>query len=980
MARTNTAGLKLAKRDVGDLNWGGDFNESLDVLDAHAKGLLRAPRTIAAALGAGAVGPNLSASTTYTYRITALLDAKESNVNIFPSTTQSAVTQGGTAVPVALAWEATEGATGYRIYRAVGAGAYERIKEIGSGATVVYTDSGNDAPQTGVNPPAVNDAAAVVLGIRKQGEALFIRGALEIIAGANVTLTQDNVNRAITIAATGGGSPADASSTVKGITKLSVDPVSPTEPIAAGTNDNRIPTQAENDALAGTSGSPSSTNKYMTDEDPRNTNSRTPTAHALGGAAHSTDTFANLSAKVSDATLVHSLQVILQTLADAKGDIIAASAADTWGRLAVGVNGHVLQADSTQALGVKWAVAPVTAHAIGGAEHTASTFATLAALVNDATLVHAAQVILQTLADAKGDLIAATGSDAWARLAVGADGQVLQADSTQALGVKWATVAGGGGYATQVVAAPTGVAATDTAAINAAIAALPAGGGMVALREGVYVVNASIVLPAGKPIALVGQGKASIIRSTASNINIVDGPASGGVLSRSLIANLSIESPSSGTSTGLKLAPAGGVTWSDITVSNVRFHNLDIGIMVQAQADGTVQDLYVLGCTFTSMNDAIKMDSGTLNNQLRTYCRGNTVLGGRVRLSGVDTKFQANYLEPGLAAGSPVLFVSQSVSPENARLCIEGNTIKSGEGILISGNTPDALIANNNIVPDGAATNAVNVTAALSNSLVSGNRFTKPFTLALNAGTTGNIITGNSGTVTDNSGQSNIISRDPVDKTIVNAKGDLIAGTADNAVSRLGVGTNGQVLTADSAQATGMKWDTPQASPWVKLADQTPSSTSAFPQVSGLSWTTAKVYKLFIHVNNNTGGGGNVLLVANADGAANYSYQKFSVDGATVAGSRVQSTSPVVAEIPADTSVGIEITVVPLYNGSTNNPGAYIAYARVFVSDRGFPATPKMLKYVTSYYLHGGDLTSLQVQASAGIFVTGSKALLLRLA
>jgi len=47
-----------------------------------------------------------------------------------------------------------------------------------------------------------------------------------------------------------------------------------------------------------------------------------------------------------------------------------------------------------------------------------------------------------------------------------------------------------------------------------------------------------------------------------------------------------------------------------------------------------------------------------------------------------------------------------------------------------------------------------------------------------------------------------------VAKSIVDAKGDLIAATAADTVSRLGVGTNGQVLTADSAEATGLKWVT----------------------------------------------------------------------------------------------------------------------------------------------------------------------------
>lgn len=40
----------------------------------------------------------------------------------------------------------------------------------------------------------------------------------------------------------------------------------------------------------------------------------------------------------------------------------------------------------------------------------------------------------------------------------------------------------------------------------------------------------------------------------------------------------------------------------------------------------------------------------------------------------------------------------------------------------------------------------------------------------------------------------------------IDAKGDLIVGTADDTYSRLGVGNNGQVLMADSAQATGLVW------------------------------------------------------------------------------------------------------------------------------------------------------------------------------
>ena len=66
-----------------------------------------------------------------------------------------------------------------------------------------------------------------------------------------------------------------------------------------------------------------------------------------------------------------------------------------------------------------------------------------------------------------------------------------------------------------------------------------------------------------------------------------------------------------------------------------------------------------------------------------------------------------------------------------------------------------------------------------------------------------------------------------INKTIVDAKGDIIAATAADTVVRLPVGTNGQVLLADSAETTGLKWGSPPSGKVLQVVQATSTTLTA---------------------------------------------------------------------------------------------------------------------------------------------------------
>ena len=139
-----------------------------------------------------------------------------------------------------------------------------------------------------------------------------------------------------------------------------------------------------------------------------------------------------------------------------------------------------------------------------------------------------------------------------------------------------------------------------------------------------------------------------------------------------------------------------------------------------------------------------------------------------------------------------------------------------------------------------------------------------------------------------------------IQPTIVTTKGDLIAATAASNPARLAVGTNGEVLTADSTAATGLAYTTPNgpafrayrttstqsfsANTWteVQLNGESYDTASCFDSTTNYRFTPNKAgYYQFNGASNNQRSGTGLLYGAiykNGAGAAVTGFQLGSAD------------------------------------------------------------------------------------------------------
>jgi hypothetical protein len=156
----------------------------------------------------------------------------------------------------------------------------------------------------------------------------------------------------------------------------------------------------------------------------------------------------------------------------------------------------------------------------------------------------------------------------------------------------------------------------------------------------------------------------------------------------------------------------------------------------------------------------------------------------------------------------------------------------------------------------------------------------------LKGGTTGQVLAKASATDLDFSWVAQDDSN-AIQNAIVDAKGDLIGATAADTPARLAVGTNGQMLTADSTAATGLAWTTPVAGGMTLLA--TTSLSGSGNTVSDIS--QSHKHLLVVIKGVYTSIAENICLRLNGDTSSNYSYAEIRNVGGSVVSAGTENAS-----------------------------------------------------------------------------------------
>lgn len=201
-------------------------------------------------------------------------------------------------------------------------------------------------------------------------------------------------------------------------------------------------------------------------------------------------------------------------------------------------------------------------------------------------------------------------------------------------------------------------------------------------------------------------------------------------------------------------------------------------------------------------------------------------------------------------------------------------------------------------------------------------------------------------------------------KTIIDAKGDLIVGTAADTPARLAVGTNGHIMTADSAQSAGMKW----AQPVVALLAESILGSPAASVTFGSIPQTYKHLRCVIQGKRSPNGFAQIRCRLNGDSSADYETQVMYSAATAVTGTRVTHVTSMEVGIIGDVDPSTSEFVVADYTNATEEK-MFLCHCAYL--DAGI--FPVIWHAASHLYTEIAPVTSLQFFPDAGSFDTGTR-------
>ena len=199
-------------------------------------------------------------------------------------------------------------------------------------------------------------------------------------------------------------------------------------------------------------------------------------------------------------------------------------------------------------------------------------------------------------------------------------------------------------------------------------------------------------------------------------------------------------------------------------------------------------------------------------------------------------------------------------------------------------------------------------------------------------------------------------------KTIVDAKADLITATAADTPARLAVGSDGQILTADSSTSTGLKWAAASSGAYTLISTTTMSgATTSLTSIP----TTYKDLLIIIQSWQPATNAAQLLMRFNQDSTAS---RHFSTTSNTSAAA-FNSTSSLVLNEGRNTNTK---SLIKIYLPDYANTTTYkIAIMEGLSED---PNTAGYANFTRSFggYNQTSAITSLDFLNSPGNFTAGT--------